>query len=476
MRRLLLVTLLVTLLPATPAAAHGIEGAITHRDTRDELAFVDVAATAAAAAVPDALPYEWCGDARTTDDSAHATLPASSPRFKLVYAHPADRPDRFDGWRDALQGNVALIQRFLASQSGGAKALRVDMGTSCGPQFVDIQVVHLSGPRSQYVDNFSAVVREVEPRLGQAGGPRNVVILADTLNGGGYDYGLGENVLGSAGDRRGVEQRAQLRRLRLGAVLARRASRPGRRRPQLVAGGLPARDEPQPRRRAVVGPAQHAAARLQPPALRPLLAGRRRHVLHGGLRRRAPDAVRLPARRRCHPAGLRLRSRRLLQPGPAGRQLPGLALERLRQRLPRAVRAGRTRVRRRHRRPRPQPAGQHRGAGAVGLAAPRLQRRRAQRRVAQRAADLQLPLAASTAQALDEHLRRAARVLRPDPQGPRPPAARPGRGHQPGRQRLSRLGAERPRGRRHGRPRAELQQRSVLQGPSSTACCQVPRS
>jgi hypothetical protein len=203
-RRLLLVTLLVTLLPAAPAAAHGIEGAITHRDTRDELAFVDVAATAATAAVPDALPYDWCGEARTTDDTAHDALPASSPRFKLVYAHPADRPDRFDGWRDALQGNVALIQRFLASQSGGAKALRVDMGTSCGPQFVDIQVVHLSGPRSQYVDNFSAIVREVEPRLGQTGGPRNVVILADTLNGGGYDYGLGENVLGTAGDRRGA--------------------------------------------------------------------------------------------------------------------------------------------------------------------------------------------------------------------------------------------------------------------------------
>jgi hypothetical protein len=78
------------------------------------------------------------------------------------------------------------------------------MGTSCGPQYVDIQVVHLSGPRSQYVDNFSSIVREVEPRLGQSAGPRNVVILADTLNGGGYDYGLGENVLGSWGDRRGA--------------------------------------------------------------------------------------------------------------------------------------------------------------------------------------------------------------------------------------------------------------------------------
>jgi hypothetical protein len=202
--RTLLIAVFVLLVTAAPAAAHGVEGAITHRDTRDELAFVDVAATAAAADVPDALPYGWCGEARTTDDTANAALPASSPRFKLVYAHPADRPDRFEGWRDALQSNIALIERFMASQSGGAKALRVDMGTSCGPQYVDIQVVHLAGPRSQYVDNFSEIVREVEPRLGATTAPRNVVILADTLNGGGYDYGLGENVLGPAGDRRGA--------------------------------------------------------------------------------------------------------------------------------------------------------------------------------------------------------------------------------------------------------------------------------
>ena len=35
-------------------------------------------------------------------------------------------------------------------------------------------------------------------------GPRNVVILADALNGGTYDYGLGENVLGTSGDRHGA--------------------------------------------------------------------------------------------------------------------------------------------------------------------------------------------------------------------------------------------------------------------------------
>jgi hypothetical protein len=200
-RHLLLLALLATTaLPAASASAHG---GITHRDTRAELP-VTVAATAAAANAPGALPYTWCGDPLTTDDTANAALPSTTPRFKVVYAHPADRPDRFAGWADALQTNVALIQRFLASQTGGAKALRFDMGTRCGPQYVDVQVVHLQGARSQYVDNFSAVAGEVADRLGRATGPRNLVIVADTLNGGGYDYGLGETVLGIGADRPGA--------------------------------------------------------------------------------------------------------------------------------------------------------------------------------------------------------------------------------------------------------------------------------
>jgi hypothetical protein len=198
------IVVLATALPAASAAAHGTEGVFTHQDTRDELALISVAATAAAADAPDALPYGWCGEARTTEGTANDPLPAGSPRFKFVYVHAADRPDRFAEWADALQANVALVQRFMASQSGGAKAIRIDMGTSCGAQFVDLQVVHLSGPRANYVDNFGAITREVEQRLAPTSAPRNVVIMADSLNGGTYDYGLGENVLGASGDRRGA--------------------------------------------------------------------------------------------------------------------------------------------------------------------------------------------------------------------------------------------------------------------------------
>ncbi len=204
MRRLvLLIATAATLVAAAPAAAHDgeeHEGVLTHRDTRDELSEIHLAATATAAAAPNALPYAWCGDERTTDDTADAAQAPSVPRFKIVYAHAADRPDRFTAWADALQSNVALIQRYLAAQSGGGKALRIDMGTRCGPQYADVQVVHLTGPRASYADNFGAIVGEVEARLGAALAPRNTVIVADQLNGGTYDYGLGENVLGSYGD------------------------------------------------------------------------------------------------------------------------------------------------------------------------------------------------------------------------------------------------------------------------------------
>jgi hypothetical protein len=204
MRTVLLAFAIALAIP-TAASAHGVEGALTHRDTREELALVDVAATAAAADAPNALPYGWCGDERTSDNTANAALPADSPRFKVVYAHPADRPNRFAAWRDAIQANVALIQRFLASQSGGAKAIRFDMGTRCGPQYVDVQVVHLAYARSRYVDNFTPIVTEVENKLGPSNAPRNIVVFADTLNGAGYDYGLGENVLGSYGERPGSD-------------------------------------------------------------------------------------------------------------------------------------------------------------------------------------------------------------------------------------------------------------------------------
>jgi hypothetical protein len=173
---------LAALLLSAPAQAH--------RDTSAELEDVDLAASvhsaqAGAAADPssDGLPLTWCGTERTSDDTVNAAFPASQAQFKVVYAHPSDQPDRFDAFKDALQANVALISRFMSAQSGGLKAPRFDLGTSCGPEYVDAQRVTLPGTRSQYVSNFDAVQTAVRAQLNASpGGPRNAVILADTLS------------------------------------------------------------------------------------------------------------------------------------------------------------------------------------------------------------------------------------------------------------------------------------------------------
>jgi hypothetical protein len=179
---------------------------LTHRDTRTQLGDVnlaDVVATAQAAAGDgsDGLPTTWCGN-ETGGDNGPVT-PAAKAQFKVVYAYAADRPNRFAGWKDALQANIAIVQRFLSAQDGGTKGLRFDMGTACGPQFVDIQSVQLPGARAAYADNFSAIAGAVQRALGAAGGPRNALVLADGLSGSAQEYGLGETVMGTTGERQG---------------------------------------------------------------------------------------------------------------------------------------------------------------------------------------------------------------------------------------------------------------------------------
>jgi len=185
---------------------HSDPNVLTHRDTRTQLQDVnlaDVVTTAQAAAGDgaDGLPTTWCGNETGGDNGA--VTPATKAQFKLVYAYAADRPNRFAGWKDALQANVAIVQRFLSAQDGGTKGLRFDMGTACGAQYVDIQSVQLPGARAAYADNFSAISSAVQRALGAAGGPRNAIVLADGLSGSSQEYGLGETVMGSTGERQG---------------------------------------------------------------------------------------------------------------------------------------------------------------------------------------------------------------------------------------------------------------------------------
>ena len=171
------------------------------------------------------------------------------------------------------------------------------MGTRCGPQYVDIQVVALPGPRAAYADNFGAITAAVRNALGAVGD-------AAQHDHPGRRPGRRRAGVRPRRDDHGHLRRAvrhaehpQPRRADLGPVQPRRRRRARRRPLGLVAGGLPARGVAQPRRRPVGRAALDAAARPVARPVRPLLPGRGRHVLRRGRRRAQPDGQ--PTARAC---------------------------------------------------------------------------------------------------------------------------------------------------------------------------------
>jgi hypothetical protein len=209
MRRAIPLCLLLLALGAAPARADDVPHG-DHNDTVQELDSVDVVKEVGQARLSamdvgiaaTGLPATWCGSETTTDDTADATFDKAQPQFKVIYAYPADRTDRFDQWKDALQANLSLIEQFVSSQPGSTRAPRFDMGTSCGPYYLDIQTVALPGARSTYVQNMNAVETYVKTKVNPSpGGKRNYLIIADTLSSGTLN-GVGELYEGSTASQR----------------------------------------------------------------------------------------------------------------------------------------------------------------------------------------------------------------------------------------------------------------------------------
>jgi hypothetical protein len=183
---------LLLLLALAPAASAHETGEVDHRDTPADLKGADITRTLALAhltstASPNLAQYApttWCGSRLTTDDSDFAAFPATQRQLKVVYAYANGQQDRSVQWSHALQADVSNIEQYLAVQTGGARALRFDMGTECGPQYVDIQVVALPHAREYYRDdptNFNRLAVDVAAAVGSLSGPRDVFVLADKL-------------------------------------------------------------------------------------------------------------------------------------------------------------------------------------------------------------------------------------------------------------------------------------------------------
>jgi hypothetical protein len=86
------------------------------------------------------LPTAWCGDSRDSDDTQNE-VDNGAPRYHAVYAIPADGPDRFAELANTLQADAFQASALLEHAYG--RAIRFDMGTNCGPQYLDISVVRL---------------------------------------------------------------------------------------------------------------------------------------------------------------------------------------------------------------------------------------------------------------------------------------------------------------------------------------------
>ena len=167
------------------------------------------------------------------------------------------------------------------------------MGTRCGPQYADVQVVHLSRPRAQLRRQLQR--HRPRGRAARSAPPAARAtwsLLADTLNGGALRL------------RPRRERPAARRRPRgagnvhnCGGFASVLFSRDGQTAPGAGAPRLVARGAPYTRSRHNLGAVQWVGPRTRPsrsgcrPALRALLAGRRRHVLPRGRRRRPRHAA-----------------------------------------------------------------------------------------------------------------------------------------------------------------------------------------
>ena len=189
--RPILAALLLLLALAPTASAHG-DDEPDHRDTPADLRGADITRTLAIAHLTSTTspnlaqyaPTTWCGSRLTADDSEYAAFSPSQRQIKVVYAYASGQQDRSAQWSDALQADVSNIEQYLAVQTGGTRALRFDMGTECGPQYVDIQVVALPQAREYYRDDpshFSRLAYDVAAAVGSLSGPRDVFVLADKL-------------------------------------------------------------------------------------------------------------------------------------------------------------------------------------------------------------------------------------------------------------------------------------------------------
>jgi hypothetical protein len=181
-----------TAAPMTPPGA-------LHGETAQELGAQ--ASMRGRAAEPTApwIADTWCGQTPPPLDDVEHRTQGSAPTFKVVYAHATDWPDGFATYAPVIQRAMRTAAGYVLQASGGRQSLRIDLGTSCGAQYVDIADVELPLTNQQYLlmpwqQRFNTISGQVKDIVGIKPLQNNVVIFADHTLGSDGVSGVGDIV------------------------------------------------------------------------------------------------------------------------------------------------------------------------------------------------------------------------------------------------------------------------------------------
>jgi PKD domain len=157
----------------------------THGDPRAAFA-APAAGPAQGGGAPRAgLATQLCGLTGPVDDTSHAT-DLLRPIYKVVYAYPSDQPSRLAQYGGTFADLVGASAATFSRGSADRLELRVDRGTSCGADFLDLAEVRLPRTLAQYEalgksGVYDAVAADVKGALTglPAGQRRNLLVFAD---------------------------------------------------------------------------------------------------------------------------------------------------------------------------------------------------------------------------------------------------------------------------------------------------------
>lgn len=194
LKRSLLPILLVATFASLPALAQDDSATVTTKSQR--ISADQITAKMQVSALNAGLPLSWCGTPSSTDLSVNATANAD-PKFKFYYVRASDQPDRFSEVADVIQNGVATIHSYLLTQSASARTVALDLGTACGPLYVDITNIVLPGTRDSYLDQSGQIdIEETIDRFDSManlipGPPRHHIFMLDQFDPPGYIEGGG---------------------------------------------------------------------------------------------------------------------------------------------------------------------------------------------------------------------------------------------------------------------------------------------